>query len=333
MSPRTALAAALALGVTGTALNLSVSFGASLGPVFVPLAVTATTMLHLLPAVTRGHSATLRAVAALVWVGCVAFIGYGHAHLFETALGAQGNARAAAVTVVTNESHARDFVTLASERARVTRDLEAVEADPCHDGCRVGRTKINGLQSSLTALDAETKSRQQYEDAKARAESERARAKDADRDSESFAIGLTMALSLEIGACVLWAVAIPATRVTHERVTAEPASVTAPPLAGYQPEPGVMPEPPPPVTGKPNHSPDLRAAAVGELVERMKAEAKTKAPRVTAVPLVSTEEESDLARVTAAIEAGHTRATVAAIREFLKCGTAKAQAIRSQLPD
>ncbi|MFX1674064.1 hypothetical protein PWR63_17660 [Paraburkholderia sp. A2WS-5] len=84
---------------------------------------------HLLPALVRAHGWRVRAVGALLWIGCIAATCYGHAVFFLMAQKHAGELRAAAVPVVTAKG--RGMAEIARDRADAVTRLARTNARRC----------------------------------------------------------------------------------------------------------------------------------------------------------------------------------------------------------
>ncbi|WP_258167897.1 hypothetical protein [Paraburkholderia sp. BL21I4N1] len=319
--PTRAQPALLALAATVAAACLSLLAGWQRGGLLAErllltcIGVVLVVAAHLLPALCRPHGWRIRALGALLWMGCMAATCYGHAVFFVMAQQHAGEIRAAAVPVIVPAVSApgRDLVAIASDRAGVVARLARVAERKCGEKCAAVRIEHTTLTARLAALDVESAEVTRWDLALERADAERAAAK-ADPVAElltTFGVaasrvdlvaGMAFAVVLEGVACFCWFLALrpaeaPAQAVTPAREASHGLRVT-------------------PVTAA------SQAVAPGGN-DAIKPEQTATAP--------TAEQAADVTRVLTAIRDGTLRGTVAEIRRYVGCSQAKAAALRKQI--
>ena len=316
--PMRAYPALLAVAATVTAACLSIMAGWQRGGflaervLWIAVGVVLVVAAHLLPALCRPHGWRVRAVGALLWIGCIAATCYGHAVFFLMAQKHAGELRAAAVPVVT--AHGRDLSVIASDRADAVTRLARATARRCTEPCPSLRAERTSLAARLDALDVEQVEARRAEAAQDLATAARAAAL-ADpvtgaltafgvaAPRAELVTGLAFAAVLEAVACFCWLLALRPAVVTEIAVTpaqqASHAEVVTPVTTGSNAAAPVAP----PVAVEP----------------------------ATVLRLPVVEQPDDVTRVTAAVAAGTLRATVTEIRKFLGCSQSRAAAVRKQL--
>jgi hypothetical protein len=304
--PTRALPASLAVAATVTAACLSIQAGLQRGgfvaerALWVAVGVVLVVAAHLLPALVRSHGWGVRAVGALLWIGCIAATCYGHAVFFVTASRHAAELRAAAVPVVT--AHGRDLTVIASDRAGVVARLARVTERRCAEPCPALRIERATLAAKLEALDTEKAEAVRIETAQDRATVARDAALADPVTGAMTAFGVTAARAdliaglafagvLEAVACFAWLLALRTAVMTEIAVT--------PVTQGSHAEP------------------------VTEVTDSSNAVAALESP--------ATEQPDDVTRVVSAIAAGTLRPTVIEIRKFLGCSQATAAAVRKQI--
>ncbi|MBB5469187.1 hypothetical protein HDG32_005334 [Paraburkholderia sp. CI2] len=304
----------LAAAATGTALALSVLSGWQRGGtsaergIWIALGAVLVISAHLLPALVRGASRPVRAVAFVLWIACLASAGYGHASFFLLAQQHAGELRARS-TAVDSPATARTLPAVMLDRVAVVRQLGEALVQRCARACPALEARRATLAAQRDALDAEADElRRDRADADAAAVQRVALRADpvTSRLSGLFAapvarvdllIGLMLAAMLEGVACLLWTVASrPATRpavsqvaVSRAKVAARRKSGEAAPLA-------------------------IRTAA-----------------REPVTPRPPARDVDEAARLAHDVKVGHVRPTVAEIRRHLRCSQARAIALRREL--
>ncbi|CAJ4415278.1 putative twin-arginine translocation pathway signal protein [Burkholderia pseudomallei] len=303
----------LAMAATGTAICLSVLAGWQRGGslaerlVWVAIGVVLVACAHLLPALVREASAGVHAVAAGLWLACMAAACFGHATFFVLAQRHAGELRAAAVPIADARPVGRSLTTVMAERATVTGLLATVNARRCSDNCTTLEARRVTLTAKLDALEAEA-----GEIRRRRAADDRGiAARDAlvaDPVTTRLAAllgttvyrvellsGLAFAAVLEGIACLLWTVTL----------RSRPPVKDVPPVAtGHVPEPA-------------SHEPKSDShAPVSE--------------PVTPLP-IGESTDPDVMTLAQAVAAGQVRPTVADIRRHLGCSQARATTLRRQL--
>ncbi|MEM5384175.1 hypothetical protein VSR68_11355 [Paraburkholderia phymatum] len=266
---------------------------------------------HLLPALIRSHGWRIRALGAVLWIGCMAATCYGHAVFFLLAQKHAGEVRAAAVPAVVTTG--RSLAAIAADRATVVSRLARATERRCVEPCPSLRIERTTLSARLDAIDAEAARAKRQEAAQDRADAARAAAvADPVTDTlTAFGIpagrvdligGLAFAAVLEAVACFCWLLALrpveslePNTGAAVTPVTTTKSPVTTE-VRGWVPE------------------------ADGQLP-----------PPLGPAVVVATGEPDDVTRVAAEITAGRMRGTVAEIRRFLGKSQAYAAAVRKRV--
>lgn len=307
-----------------TAACLSIQSGLQRGgfpaerALWVAVGVVLVVAAHLLPALCRPYGWRVRAVGALLWVGCVAATCYGHAVFFLMAQKHAGELRAAAVPVVT--AHGRSLTEITADRAGVVARLARVTAHRCFEPCTSLRVDRETLAGRRDALDVEANEARRAEAAQDRAAAARdaALADPVTGALTAFGVaaprtelvtGLAFAAALEAVACFAWLLAL------------SPAAVTEIPVTPAQQESNAKS-----VTAV---TPASHGATPVVTVTEPAVTAFASPPPMLTLPVVETPD--DVTRVTTAIEAGTLRATVVEIRKFLGCSQTRAAAVRKQL--
>ncbi|MBB5462917.1 hypothetical protein [Paraburkholderia sp. Cpub6] len=298
--------ALLAFAATATAVCLSILAGWQRGgwmverALWIAVGVVLVVAAHLLPALCRPHGWRLRIVGAALWLACMAATCYGHAVFFLMAQKHAGELRAAAVPVVGTTG--RDLTTIAADRAGVVARLARVSERRCSNQCAGIRIERTGLAARLDALDVEMAEAKRAESASDRADAahDAALADPVTGALTAFGLpapradliaGLAFAAVLEAVACFAWLLALAPAAVPEIAVT--------PALQASNAEPVTV------VTTVSNGTAPVESVAAGQL--------------------------DDAARVATAIATGEIRSTVAAIRKFLGCSQATAQAVRKRV--
>jgi len=319
-----AIPALLAVAATMTAVCLSIQSGLQRGgfpterALWVAVGVVLVVAAHLLPALCRPHGWRVRAVGALLWIGCIAATCYGHAVFFLMAQKHAGELRAAAVPVVTAKG--RGLAEIARDRADAVTRLARTNARRCAAPCPSLTAERAGAAARVDALDIEQAEARRAEAAQDRAVAARAAAL-ADPVTgalTAFGVavpraelvtGLAFAAVLEAVACFAWLLAMRPAVVTEIPVTPVQQRSHADSVTQVTPASNAVT---PVVTVT---EPAVTASAVP-------------APMLT-LPVVETPD--DVTRVTNAIAAGELRETVIEIRKFLGCSQTRAAAVRKQL--
>lgn len=303
----------LAMATTGTAICLSMLAGWQRGDslaerlVWVVIGVVLVACAHLLPALVREASAGLRAVAAVLWLACMAAACFGHATFFVLAQRHAGELRAAAVPIADAQPVGRSLTTVMAERATVTGLLATANARRCSSNCTTLEARRVTLTAKLDALGAEANDIRRRQSADDRVMAVRD-ALVADPVTARLAAllgttvnrvellsGLAFAAVLEGVACLLWTVTL----------RSRPPVKDVPPFAA-----SLVPEPA-------SHEPEADShAPVSEPV----------------MPLpIGKSTDPDVRTLAQAVAAGQVRPTVADIRRHLGCSQARATTLRRQL--
>lgn len=133
--PTRIIVALLAIAATTTAACLSIQSGMQRGglPVeralWVAVGVVLVIAAHLLPALCRPLGWCVRAVGAVIWIGCVAATCYGHAVFFLASARHAGEIRAASIPAITPRG--RDLTAIARDRADAIARLARANARRC----------------------------------------------------------------------------------------------------------------------------------------------------------------------------------------------------------
>ncbi|WP_321953151.1 hypothetical protein [Paraburkholderia bannensis] len=331
--PMRTLPALLAVAATVTAACLSVMAGWQRGGLlaervlWIAVGVVLVVAAHLLPALVRVHGRGVRAVGALLWIGCIAATCYGHAVFFLMAQKHAGELRAAAVPAVTAKG--RGLAEIARDRADAVTRLARTNARRCVAPCPNLIAERTAAAARVDALDVERDEARRAEAAQDRVAAARAAALADPVTGAMTAFGLPAARAdliaglafagvLEAVACFAWLLALPpavVTRaVTESPVTPAQQGSNAVTVTPVTPEsiaaPAVVTAAPP------------AAAPVAQPVVPAPAE-------LLSLPVM--EQRDDVTRVKDAIKAGQVRATVNEIRKFLGCSQSRAAAVRKQL--
>ncbi|MBF4049617.1 hypothetical protein ISI15_16435 [Burkholderia pseudomallei] len=328
-------ALALAIGATGTAATLSILTGFQRGGtlperlVWVAVGLVLVVSAHLLPALVRTAPLTVRSVAGVLWIACMAGACCGHATFFLLAQRHAGERRADSIAPVALTPSGRSLTVVMAERASVTTQLAVVEAKRCTGDCRTLGSHRATLAAKLDALDAEAGDIRRNETERDRVTAQRD-ALLADPVTSRLAAllgttgvrvdllsGLSFAAVLEGVACLLWTIALPSSPATPTVPTATLPEVT--PVAT------VIASTKPAVT-------TVTAGHAAKVVDRRAAPHSHKNPAASIASFPGTEVTDDeLIRLAQDVAAGLVRATVADIRRHLGCSQAKAATLRRQL--
>lgn len=325
----------LATIATGTAVTLSILTGLQRGGtwperlVWIAVGIVLVVSAHLLPALVRMAPVAVRGIAGVLWIGCMAGAGYGHATFFLLAQRHAGEQRANAIAPVASIHSGRNLTTVMAERASVIAQLIAVEAKRCTGDCRALNSHRVTLTAKLDALNAEADDIRRNETERDRVIAQRD-ALLADPVTSRLAAllgttaarmdilsGLAFAGVLEGVACLLWTVALrPSPTASAVPITTRLA-VTPVAAMTTSTEPAVT---------------NINADKAAKVVVRRTTPNSHETPGtpIESLPgtVVTDDELTQLARE---IAAGHVRATVADIRRHLGCSQAKASTLRRQL--
>lgn len=329
----------LAATATSTALCMSALTGWERGGtlpervVWIAIGVVLVVSAHLLPALVRNASFTVRLIGAVLWGACTVTACIGHATFFVFAQQHAGLARAATVTTDVDRPTVSPpiLAPVMEERASIVHDLAVAKAQRCSRSCGWLDVRRITLAAKLDALQAQVddirRQDAQRDGAAARGDalladpvtSRMAALLGVTTAHVDLALGLMFAAVLEGVACLVWTVAL--------RTPSLPAQV---PIVT---PPEVMPTVS--STAATSHvATSVAAGHVGEPVTRIVA-AGSHAPSddpITSL-LDSTPPGNEVTQLAQAIAAGHVRPTVSGIRRHLGCSQAKASALRRQLAD
>ncbi len=303
----------LSIAATGTAICLSVLAGWQRGGslaerlVWVAIGVVLVACAHLLPALVQEASSGLSAVAAGLWLVCMAATCFGHATFFVLAQRHAGELRAAAIPLADAVQAGRSLTAVMAERATVTGLLATANARHCSGNCTGLEARRVTLTAKLDALEAEASEIRRRKSADDRVMAARD-ALIADPVTARLAAllgttvsrvellsGLAFAAVLEVVACLLWTVTLRSCPPVKD--VAPVAASHAPESASHEPE-AVSPSP------------------VSE--------------PVTPLP-IGKSTDPDVMTLAQAVAAGQVRPTVADIRRHLGCSQARATTLRRQL--
>ncbi|RAS15827.1 hypothetical protein BX591_1529 [Paraburkholderia bryophila] len=307
----------LALTATATAACLSILAGWQRGGLvaervlLICVGVLLVVAAHLLPGLCRPHGRRIRALGAVLWMGCMVATCYGHAGFFVTAQRHAGEIRAAAVPKVAE--YGRNLAAVASDRAGVVARLARVVERKCGERCGAVRIERATLTARLAALDAESAEVTRRDLALDRAKAERTAAKanpvaglltvfGVDAGQVDLVAGMAFAVVLEGVACFCWLLALRPSDSLTKAIT--PARVAS---------------------HGPAVTPVTRASKVVAPVNNNAIEVEATRSSATGV------QADDVARVLTAIRDGQLRSTVTEIRKHLGCSQARAATVRKQI--
>ncbi|WP_434716923.1 hypothetical protein P5X00_14530 [Paraburkholderia sp. A2RO-4L] len=314
----------LAVLATGTAISMSVLAGWQRGGwlterlVWVATGVVLVVGAHLLPALVRDASISIRSIGTLIWGACLVTACYGHMTFFLFAQQHAGDMRVAIVADDMPPAPKRSLTAVMMERATVMRDLVTVSQRSCRRACAAQNARRGTLQARLDALDAEASDVRHIEARRARA-TDLADSRRADLLTSRLATllgprvgcvdllsGLLFAGVLEGVACLLWTIAL------------------RPPTASFVASSGT---PPDSAVHKQSHVP---ATTGSDPV--IQADRTAEAVQLVSSPVANATDDK-ITRLAQDVAAGHVRPTVADIRRHLRCSQAKASALRRQLAE
>ncbi|WP_321867264.1 hypothetical protein [Paraburkholderia tropica] len=268
---------------------------------------------HLLPALVRADGWRVRAVGALLWIGCIAATCYGHAAFFLMAQKHAGELRAAAVPAVTAKG--RGMAEIARDRADAVTRLAGTNARRCVAPCPSLTADRTTAAARVEQFDEEMAEARRAEAAQDRAAAERAAALvdpvtgaltafGVTAPRAELVTGLAFAGVLEAVACFAWLLALRPVTVTESPVTPAQQGSNTVTVTPVTPE---------------SHAAPVVVTAVESVAPA----------EVLSLPVI--EQRDDMTRVRAAIDAGQVRPTVIGIRTFLGCSQSRAAAVRKQL--
>ncbi|WP_131753371.1 hypothetical protein [Burkholderia vietnamiensis] len=315
----TLLLAALA---TGTAICMSVLAGWQRGGwlterlVWVATGIVLVVGAHLLPALARDASISIRSIGALIWGACLVTACYGHVTFFLLAQQHAGDRRVAFVTGDLPPAPERGLTVVMMERATVVRELVSVSQRSCLRACTSRNARRMALQARLDALDAEASDVRHIEAQRDRvtglADSRRA---DPITSRLAASIGTTVervdllsgvlfAGVLEGAACLLWTIAL----------RPSPIKLCVP--SATPPDSAVVAHSHVPATT--GDDPVIHGDRTAEAVQLVPS-------------LVTNATDDEITRLARDVAAGHVRPTVGDIRRHLRCSQTRASALRRQL--
>lgn len=236
--PMRAFPAFLAVVATVTAACLSIMAGWQRGGflaervLWIAVGVVLVVAAHLLPALVRAHGRGVRAVGALLWIGCIAATCYGHAVFFLMAQKHAGELRAAAVPAVTAKG--RGLAEIARDRADAVTRLARTNARRCVAPCPSLTADRTAAAARVEQFDEEMAEARRAEAAQDRADAERAvaladpvtgalTAFGVTAPRAELVTGLAFAGVLEAVACFAWLLALRPVTVTRA-VTESPVT-------------------------------------------------------------------------------------------------------------
>ncbi|PXX14478.1 hypothetical protein C7399_11288 [Paraburkholderia tropica] len=327
--PMRAPPALLAVAATLTAACLSIMAGWQRGGflaervLWIAVGVVLVVAAHLLPALVRAHGWRVRAVGALLWIGCIAATCYGHAVFFLMAQKHAGELRAAAVPAVTAKG--RGMAEIARDRADAVTRLARTNARRCFAPCPNLIADRTAAAARVEEFDTELAAARRAEAAQDRVAAERAAALNDPVTGALTAFGVTapraelvtglaFAGVLEAVACFAWLLALRPVVVT--------VAVTESPVTPAQQGSNA-------VTVVPVTQPSNSVAPVAPAAPTPEPVTQPAAALMVTLPVI--EQADEVTRVTAAVAAGTIRATVTEIRKFLGCSQSRAAAVRKQI--
>lgn len=314
----------LAVIATVTAICMSVLAGWQRGGwmterlVWVAAGVVLVMSAHLLPALARDASISIRSIGIVIWGACLVTTCYGHVTFFVLAQQHAGDRRVAFVTGDVPNAPERTLTVVMMERATVMRELVSVSQRSCLRACTTRNARRMTLQARLDALDAEASDVRRIEAQRDRATgladsrrvdpvtSRLAASIDTTAGRVDLLSGLLFAGVLESVACLLWTIAL---RPSAAQV---PVSSATPPHSAV-----VMQSLVPVTTG---NDPVAHSDRIAEVVQ-------------PAPSPVANATDDEITRLVRDVAAGDVRPTVADIRRHLRCSQARASALRRQLAE
>ncbi|MET3448183.1 hypothetical protein [Ralstonia sp. 1138] len=326
----------LAIAATGTALCLSVLAGWQRGGtlaerlVWVAIGVVLVACAHLLPALVRDASIGVRAVAAVLWLACMAAACLGHATFFVLAQRHAGESRILTAPVPEPAAAGRSLTAIMAERADITARLTTITAQRCSGNCTTLEARRVTLTARLAALDAEAEDVRRQMAERDRATTQRdARLTDPVTARLAALLGTTVvrvelltalafAAVLEGVACLLWTL----TLVSRQRSQAPVALSHAPVVAPLEPLPAAVAS-----------ATDVTEPPVTAVMPGTDETTGSHVPHddsVTRNP-AGASHDPDVTQLMQAIATGQLRPTVNGIRQRLGCSQARAIALRRQL--
>lgn len=329
---------ALAVAATGTALCLSILAGWQRGGslpermVWVAIGVVLVACAHLLPALVRSAPLGVRAVAAVLWLACMAAACLGHATFFVLAQRHAGELRMAAAPVPEPAAVTRSLTAVMADRATVMGLLANANAQRCSGNCATLDGRRVTLTARLAALDAEAQDVRRSMAERDRATAQRdARLTDPVTARLAALLGTTVvrvelltalafAAVLEGIACLLWTLTLVSRQRSQAPITASHAPVVAP----AEPLPAAVAS-----------ATDVTAPPVTAVMPGAIETTGSHAPRddsVTPNP-AGASHDPDVTQLMQAIATGQLRPTVSGIRQRLGCSQARAIALRRQLAE
>jgi hypothetical protein len=172
--PYTVVTLMLALLTTMTSVGIAVMSGLQRAVVlpeqvaYVALAVTAVVGAHLLPALSRGKSISVRCWAAGLCVASMLVTLYGQVTFFLTTQQRAGNHRAATaafppVGPQTDTASTRDLMAIASDEEKIRTMLAVNDSRRCVGNCTVLRMRHDLLEAKLRMLATEEEEAKRHE--------------------------------------------------------------------------------------------------------------------------------------------------------------------------
>jgi hypothetical protein len=198
---RSSAAVLLAVAATGTAICMSVLAGWQRGGwlaerlVWCAISVVLVLCVHLLPALCRTSSFTVRCIAAALWVGCAIAVGFSHATFFLLSQQHAGDRRAGAIIapaepVPSVTPPVRNLTAIAGEEAKVRAVLGVIDARRCERNCANVHARRVALSAKVDALVVEANEARRWEmatDRRAAQESHVTALRDSARDDPVMA--------------------------------------------------------------------------------------------------------------------------------------------------
>lgn len=235
MNARRIIAGSVAVVATATAVGVSVVAGMERGtgierPLWVSLGVVLTVGAHLIPALSGGRSKAFRTGGFALWLACMACAMYGHMTFFSLASEHAGAERASAIAVPVESG--RGLTAIARERAASESRIARLFAIKCKGSeCKALRASVATERAKLSALDVE---RTEVERQRGKVDAAQARRDEAATDPVARVLSgygvtpanvtlftsMALALTLELVACFMWSVALPATEAAASEARA-----------------------------------------------------------------------------------------------------------------
>lgn len=317
---------------------------------------------HLIPALARDTALPLRLTSLFLWVVAMVATGYTHATFFITAQEHAGATRASQIVYTpvaqTVPTAGRSLDEIATERAKVERDLAQTNAQQCREKCTGTTVRRAVLNAKLTALNIEVDEARRQERSVDEAAADRqhlaqlklsamadpftyrlAALMNVDTSTVDLGMALSFGWLLEGVACLGWLLALPRKRQQNtEEVTATTTVFDALPnesnasacesnvsygmsnAVSVDSNGGAFPR-------------DALTLHAANPVAVVGHDVSADRGGLDSPDSIGDQAEiaSDLRRLLSAIERGETRRTVKDIRRYLRCSQEKAQSLRRDI--